>query len=153
MSGAKRRINSTGRRKISQDQIDLRFLANSPGEPPKARIALNLQSLNLPSTAAISVEAYHRSTAMRFDCGTVGAIEVPDVLLLNELEQSGGILFRIKVVDVEGQERYSHLPIAYVLPLMAKAKVERVSFPSSTEIWGKRSGGLISMTMLARFYC
>ncbi len=101
MSGAKRRINSTGRRKISQDQIDLRFLANSPGEPPKARIALNLQSLNLPSTAAISVEAYHRSTAMRFDCGTVGAIEVPDVLLLNELEQSGGILFRIKVVDVE----------------------------------------------------
>ncbi len=38
---------------------------------------------------------------MRFDCGTVGAKKIPDILNLNELDQAGGVLFRIKVVDQE----------------------------------------------------
>jgi hypothetical protein len=103
MSSAKRRINSTGRKKISQDKIDLRILSVVPGEPLKAKIGIDLGSLDLPSSAAVSVEAYHRSTAMRFDCGTVGAKKIPEVLLLNELDQAGGVLFRIKIVDRESQ--------------------------------------------------
>jgi hypothetical protein len=103
MSSAKRRINSTGRKKISQDKIDLRILSVVPGEPLKAKIGIDLESLDLPGSASVSVEAYHRSTAMRFDCGTVGAKRVPEILSLNELDQAGGVLFRIKVVDQEGQ--------------------------------------------------
>ena len=103
MSSAKRRINSTGRKKISQDKIDVRILSEVPGEPLKAKIGIDFESLNLPGSAAISVEAYHRSTAMRFDCGTVGTKKIPEVLSLNELDQAGGVLFRIKVVDQEGQ--------------------------------------------------
>jgi hypothetical protein len=103
MSSAKRRINSTGRKKISQDKIDLRILAVAPGEPLRAKIGINLESLGLPLSAALSVEAYHRSTAMRFDCGTVGAKKIPETLSLNELDQAGGVLFRIKVVDQEDQ--------------------------------------------------
>src|SRR3984893_1825175 len=103
MSSAKRRINSTGRKKISQDQIDLRILSVAPGEPLKAKIGIDLESLSLPASAAVSVEAYHRSTAMRFDCGTVGAKKIPETLSLNELDQTGGVLFRIKIVDQEGQ--------------------------------------------------
>jgi hypothetical protein len=103
MSSAKRRINSTGRKKISQDKIDLRILSVVPGEPLRAKIGLDLDSLGLPASAVVSVEAYHRSTAMRFDCGTVGAKKIPETLSLNELDQAGGVLFRIKIVDQENQ--------------------------------------------------
>jgi hypothetical protein len=103
MSSAKRRINSTGRKKISQDKIDLRILSVVPGEPLRARVGLDLDSLGLPASAVVSVEAYHRSTAMRFDCGTVGAKKIPQTLSLNELDQAGGVLFRIKIVDQENQ--------------------------------------------------
>jgi hypothetical protein len=104
MSSAKRRINSTGRKKISQEKIDLRILATVPGEPLKAKLAIDLETLGLPATAALSVEAYHRSSAMRFDCGTVGSKKIPEVLTLNEIDQSGGVLFRIKVIDREGDQ-------------------------------------------------
>jgi hypothetical protein len=99
MSSAKRRINSTGRKKIPHSRIDLRILSTVPGEPLKARLGLDLASLNLPSSAALSVEAYHRSSTMRFDCGTIGSKKIPDVLTLNEIDQSGAVLFRIKVID------------------------------------------------------
>jgi hypothetical protein len=103
MSSAKRRINSTGRKKISQDKIDLRILSIVPGEPLRAKIGLDLDSLSLPASAVVSVEAYHRSTAMRFECGTVGTKKIPETLSLNELDQAGGVLFRIKIVDQESQ--------------------------------------------------
>jgi hypothetical protein len=104
MNSAKRRINSTGRKKISQDKIDVRILAPVPGEPMRAKLRIDLESLGLPASASVSVEAYHHSTAMRFDCGTVGAKKVPEVFSLNELDQAGGVLFRIKVVDCEVQK-------------------------------------------------
>jgi hypothetical protein len=103
MSSAKRRINSTGRKKISQDKVELRILSAVSGEPLKAKIGIDLESLELPASAAVSVEAYHRSTAMRFDCGTVGNKKIPEILSLNELDQAGGVLFRIKIVDQEDQ--------------------------------------------------
>src|SRR5438874_362794 len=104
MNSAKRRINSTGRKKISQDKIDLRILAPAPGQPIRAKLGLDLESLDLPASAAVSVEAYHHSTAVRFDCGTIGAKRIPEILSLNELDQAGGVLFRIKVVDREIQQ-------------------------------------------------
>ena len=66
MSSARRRINSTGRKKIPQDKIDLRILTTVHGEPLKAKLTIDLDALGLPPTAALSVEAYHRSSAMRF---------------------------------------------------------------------------------------
>ena len=95
VSSAKRRINSTGRKKISQDKIDLRILAAVPGEPMRARLGIDLKLLGLPASASVSVEAYHHSTAMRFDCGTVGAKKIPETFLLSELDQAGGVLSRI----------------------------------------------------------
>jgi hypothetical protein len=103
MSTAKRRINSTGRHKIRQERIDLRLLATAEGEPAQASLSsLDLADLQLPRTAAVVVEAYQRSSAMRFDCGTVGAITIPP-LVLGELDHATAALFRIKVVDVDGQ--------------------------------------------------
>ncbi|WP_342725714.1 hypothetical protein AAFG07_01605 [Bradyrhizobium sp. B097] len=104
MTSAKRRINSTGRKKITQDRIDLRVLPSVPGEPIRAKLHLNLESLELPPSASISVEAYHRSSAMQFDCGTVAGKKIPDVLSLNELDDTARVLFRIKIVDREAHE-------------------------------------------------
>jgi hypothetical protein len=101
MTSAKRRINSTGRKKISQDKVDLRILPSVSGQPMKARLGIDLDALDLPGSAAVSVEAYYRSTAMRFDCGTIAATKIPETLILNELDQAGGVLFRIKIVDRE----------------------------------------------------
>lgn len=102
MSSAKRRLNSTGRKRIPQNKIDARILPSIAGEPLRAKLDIDLESLDLPPSAALSVEAYHRSSAMRFDCGTVAVKKIPEPLVLNELDQSGGILFRIKIVDREG---------------------------------------------------
>lgn len=99
MSTAKRRINSTGRRRIGRECVEISMLATGADEPLKAKIDLKLENQGFPAGARVAVEAYHRSSGMRFDCGTVSAPNVPDVLVLNEVDKSGSVLFRLKVVD------------------------------------------------------
>ncbi|MER8508216.1 hypothetical protein NKH91_14645 [Mesorhizobium sp. M0894] len=99
MSSAKRRINSTGRRRVARESIDIRMLEGAPGEPLKAKASLSLDDLGFPAHAAVSIEAYHRSSGMRFECGTVGALAIPSVLVLDQVDRSGSVLFRVKVVD------------------------------------------------------
>jgi hypothetical protein len=103
MSSAKRRINSTGRKRINQDNVELFLLAPIDGEPLKARLNLKLQNLELPPEAAILVEAYQRSSSMRFDCGTVQDKKIPELLSLNEIDRTGSVLFRVKIVDRDDQ--------------------------------------------------
>ncbi|MCY4394380.1 MAG: hypothetical protein OXC10_04510 [Rhodospirillaceae bacterium] len=68
-------------------------------EPLKARVFLNLQDQGFPGDALVAIEAYRRSSAMRFDCGTVNALNIPDPLILSEVDQDGSVLFRLKVID------------------------------------------------------
>lgn len=103
MSGTKKRINSTGRKRIGRECIDISILESAPNEPLKAKIALNLKDGEFPDTASVALEAYHRSSGMRFDCGTVSALSIPDVLVLSEVDRSGSVLFRLKVVDNESE--------------------------------------------------
>lgn len=102
MSGAKRRINSTGRKRINRDKIEIRMLESLPGDPLRATVNVNLGDADLPSTAKVVLDAYHRSSGMRFECGTVGDLKVPPVLTLDEVDRSGSPLFRLKIVD-EGE--------------------------------------------------
>lgn len=99
MSTAKRRINSTGRKRIGRECIEISMVETGTDEPLKAKIELKLQNQGLPGGARVVIEAYHRSSGMRFDCGTVDAPEVPDILVLSEVDKSGSVLFRLKVVD------------------------------------------------------
>src|SRR5215470_16710141 len=141
MNGAKRRINSTGRKKIPQDKIDLRILPHISGEPLRAKFDIDVASLGLPPSAAVSVEAYHRSTAMRFDCGTVAVKKIPEPLVLNDLDQSGSVLFRIKIVDREGSAGKILASADRVRPLIEGENTDRRSiFPVEyrdlgQEIW------------------
>lgn len=101
MSTVKRRINFTGRKRIRRQDVDCRLLETSPGEPLRAKTNLSLEGYGFPASAAIAVEVYHRSTGMRFDCGTVGRPAIPEVFSLDEVDQRGNPLFRVKVIDTE----------------------------------------------------
>lgn len=103
MNTAKRRINSTGRKRIGRKCVEINMLETGPGEPLKAKINLNLENQGFPAGARVAIEAYHRSSGMRFDCGTVSTLDIPDVLVLREVDNSGSVLFRLKVVDNEDE--------------------------------------------------
>ena len=104
MSSAKRRINSTGRKRIGRGRIEINLLEYEADEPLKARALLNLQGQGFPGNASVAIEAYHRSSGMRFDCGTVDALNIPDPLILSEIDRSGSVLFRLKVVDSDVEQ-------------------------------------------------
>lgn len=104
MSKVKRRINSTGRKRIHRESVDIRMLQNDPGKPLRASAQLDLSEHEFPHDALVSLEAYHRSSGMRFDCGTVGQPQISDVLVLDEVDHTGSVLFRVKVVE-NGVER------------------------------------------------
>ena len=101
MSSAKRRINFTGRKRISRDHIDIRLLEAGPDDTLKATLRLDLGGLGFPANAALAVEAYHRSTGMRFDCGTISDPSVPECLELSEIDPGVNVLFRVRVIDQE----------------------------------------------------
>lgn len=101
MSTAKRRINFTNRKRIRREDIDVQLLDMRPGEPIRAKASVSLDGYGFPPSAAIAIEAYKGSTGMRFDCGTVGKTSIPDVFVLDEVEQRSNLLFRIKVIDRE----------------------------------------------------
>ena len=101
MISAKRRINSTGRKRIERKCIEINMMMSLPGEPLSASVKLDLQGQGFPDNASVAIEAYRRSSGMRFDCGTVDALSVPDPLVLREVDRSGSVLFRLKVVDNE----------------------------------------------------
>lgn len=101
MSSAQRRINSTGRRKINKNHIDIVMLTPAANEPLAATATITTDEWKFPGDARIVLEAYHRNSGMRFDCGTVAKPSVPDVLKLDELDPSSNVLFRLKVIDGE----------------------------------------------------
>jgi hypothetical protein len=104
MSTAKRRINSTGRQRIRRESIDIRMLASLPGEPLQAKASLSLDGLGFPGHATVAIEAYHRSSGMRFECGTIANLSVPPVMVLDQVDRSGSVLFRVKVVDNDNEQ-------------------------------------------------
>jgi hypothetical protein len=94
----KRRINFSGRKKISAEDIKIRLSESASGETPTFAADLKLPP-GLPDNARVYVEPYQRSTSMRFDFGTVATVAAPADLRLIDVDQSSGILFRVKVVD------------------------------------------------------
>ena len=96
----KKRINSTGRKRLPSENIDIR-LQKSPGEAhPRFSAALDMAAFNgLDKNAKVYVEPYYKTTSMRFPFGTVANTVQPEDTLLSELDIRDSILFRVKVVD------------------------------------------------------
>lgn len=105
-----KRINFTGRQRITRDCIDLQ-LRSSDGPPRLDLVRLNLSELNLPEAAPVVVEAYRRANYTRLDAGTVGELDLPRDVPLNEFGSATEPLFRVKVVG-EGEQEGMLLAVA-----------------------------------------
>lgn len=93
-----RTINHTGRRKIEAQEVQI-HLHEKQGGRLTFDVDFSLDARSLPSTAAIYIEAYRNNTLQRFFFGSVGHIEKPEDLSLDQLDLSGPVLFRVRIVD------------------------------------------------------
>jgi hypothetical protein len=96
----KRHLNSTGRIKIKAEQIAIRLI-DEEGKVSRFEANLSgLTALGLDHDARVVVEAFAKTSSMRFDFGTIGVIQPPIDTSLSEIDRGAGVLFRIKVIDV-----------------------------------------------------
>jgi hypothetical protein len=93
-----RRINYTGRQRISRDDVKIVVYEKS-GSSACFEAKLDLASYDLPADAIVFVEAYRQTFLMRFDFGTCLEIEPPSERFLTEFESTEGILFRVKATS------------------------------------------------------
>ncbi|MCG7357657.1 hypothetical protein MHL39_13530 [Roseomonas mucosa] len=96
----KRRFNYTGRKTIPTHLV--RAVVHPPGADGLRSFDMslgNLAELGLPADARVYVEAYVKSSSMRFPFGTVGAVLPPSDRRLPDLDEGAGVLFRVLVVD------------------------------------------------------
>ncbi|MFY0583833.1 hypothetical protein ACN28S_64570 [Cystobacter fuscus] len=128
-----RRFNYTKRRRIDPERIFIRLLRH-PNGPPSFDARIDLSGTRLPADASVFVEAYYKSSYMRFSYGTVGRIVPEPERDLTEFDRDSTVFFRVKVVDrservgkllaeaddinpveagSEGDSRYSILPVNF----------------------------------------
>ena len=93
-----RRFNYTERKRIQRSDVRIRLIEESD-QPPRLTVELDLSRLQLPDDAAVFIEAYYKSSSQRFNCGTVGAFQLPEDTTLRDVDLGGQTLFRVKVVD------------------------------------------------------
>ncbi len=97
-----RKFNFTGRNKIPRKCTGVTLL-NADKHPYSFDIEVDLSDFNLPKGALVYVEAYTRSSYMRFDYGTVGDFRIPACRELKDIEAGTTPLFRVKIVDKSSQ--------------------------------------------------
>lgn len=93
-----RKFNYTGRRKIPKRLVTVELDRSTNGLRSFAA-KLSLANLKLPAAATVFVEAYYKTSCMRFDFGTVGKVVPPKDRVLYQLPTSDVVHFRVRVVD------------------------------------------------------
>jgi len=96
-----RKFNYTGRKKIRRSDVRIDLLRDNKNRR-YFNLSLHLEELELPQTAQVYVEAYHRSGYQRYDFGTVGEMRIPADRTLGSITAAVNPLFRVKVVDKTG---------------------------------------------------
>ncbi len=93
-----RRFNYTNRKRIGSDHVALTVNPSSSG-PATFDAALKLEGSELPPEAAIFLEAYYKSSYMRFPFGTVEKPVTPADRRLTDIDRGNTVFFRLKIVD------------------------------------------------------
>jgi hypothetical protein len=91
-----RRLNYTDRKRIKREDVEI-VLYERNGKSLTFDATLRLEGYGLPKDAVIFIEAYRRTSLMRFPFGTVSQTTPPAHRSLAEFDTSDGILFRIKI--------------------------------------------------------
>jgi len=93
-----RKLNFTERVKIPRNNIRVTLRRDGDGvlafDPQ-----LSFDGVAVLPTARVFIEAYYRTSFMRFDCGSVGAFAPPDDRRLREIDGTSVVRFRVKVVE------------------------------------------------------
>lgn len=118
-----RKLNFTDRVKIPKSNVQITLQREADGVlffNPR----LTLADVAVSGGARVYVEAYYRTSYMRFDCGTVASLAIPVDRRLTEIESENAVRFRVKVVD-HSVER--HRIVAVADDILAVAKGETSS--------------------------
>ncbi len=99
----RRKLNFTSRTKIPKSSVSITLRREMKVLAFDA--SLDTSGLSFPRDAIVVVEAYYRTSLMRFDWGTVGRPVVPDDRRLTEIESDRVVHFRVKVVASDGSGR------------------------------------------------
>jgi hypothetical protein len=93
-----RKLNFTERARIPRGDVRVTLRRDADGvlvfDPQ-----LSFDAISVTPTARVFVEAYYRTSFMRFDCGSVEAFSPPDDRRLTEIDGTSIVRFRVKVVD------------------------------------------------------
>ena len=93
-------LNYTGRQRIPRSAIRIALAEDGEGHR-LFEANVDLDGLDLPDSARLYVEAYYKSSYMRFDLGTVAGRRnlTEDQRRLTEVDAGDIVYFRVKVVD------------------------------------------------------
>jgi hypothetical protein len=98
-----RKLNFTERVKIPRSGVRVTLRRDGDGvlvfDPQ-----LSFDAVDVVPTARVFIEAYYRTSFMRFDCGSVEAFAPPDDRRLTEIDGTGVVRFRVKIVDNEAND-------------------------------------------------
>jgi hypothetical protein len=106
MISVQRRLNSTGRVRLTRESIHVEL--EQPADAmafPWISARIDLKEFDFPGDAVVSLEAYYRSSSMRFPCGTVGEQIIPTRMILSDIDRGGAIKFRLLVIASDGSGR------------------------------------------------
>jgi len=97
-----RKFNYTGRKKIERKDISIRLVKDSTPYP-YFDLKISVSPEEFPDDAELFVEAYDRSSFMRFRCGTLKTPVLPEDRHLTAIHSTDAIHFRVKIVDPSAQ--------------------------------------------------
>jgi hypothetical protein len=93
-----RKLNFTERAKIPRANVRVTLRRDDDGTlvfDPQ----LSLEGVAVVPSARVFIEAYYRTSFMRFDCGSVDAFAPPEDRRLTEIDGTSVVRFRVKLVD------------------------------------------------------
>jgi hypothetical protein len=115
----KRRFNYTDRKRITRDDVTVRVHRQN-GSISTFSTDIDLSNLELPDSAEVYVEAYHRSLRERYSAGTVEDLDPPTRRQISELAYTKLLKYRVMVVETSTDHRR-------ILALAERLKPDNVS--------------------------
>lgn len=95
-----RKLNFTERERMPRKNVRVTLRRDTDGVlvfDPR----ISFEGVAVPPSTRVFVEAYYRTSFMRFDCGSVEHFAPPDDRRLTEIDSTSLVRFRVKLVDGE----------------------------------------------------
>jgi len=93
-----RKLNFTERAKIPRSNVRVTLRRDS-GDVLVFDPQISFEGVSVVPSARVFIEAWYRTSFMRFDCGSVEAFRPPGDRRLTDIDGTGIVHFRVKLVD------------------------------------------------------